>query len=611
MAANAESEGVFIRRSSGLTRQVSGRDALAYCAMNPGLLYAFVYAMFIIPLFAAYGGAQLPLAVLPVLMMFPIAGLYWYYSVTMPRSGGEYVYISRTLHPALGLFANWMISITAISWLGLLTDWWLKWSVADSFIAHGIRSGNDGLVNVGTWFEGEWVRTLIGTGAMLLTIWIFLKGARMMMRLAYVAIAASWLAIIILAIAVVATSQSEFVGALRNLTGIDASAVVGYGREADVLAFTFLATLLGGATYVVLNTLGATFSANIAGEIRGVSRSQALALFGALVIQMITWAAAYTLVYATAGADFWHGVTMAWFDGADTYPLAHHTNGQVEAALGAGLGTAREPFPTLLLAFTSGGTVLIYLFALCFAVSTFISAAGLAFAPIRNVFAWSFDRLIPTKFAQLDRRYRAPWLAIVAVVFVGWLFLVIDIWRPGWTAQIAFTITGWFVGWIVLGIAGMVFPLVRPALYRAAPPAVQRGVPALAAVVFAAAVTIVAAVLAIAATESRTWGEVTTIVGIGAMGTLAFWLTGQRLDGTVPFVSLLGWATLAVSAFIEWSILRPFFSIGGEDPALSWDAMRPIPFMMAAPILIYIVAVVVARQREIPLSAQFGEVPPE
>ena len=101
------------------------------------------------------------------------------------------------------------------------------------------------------------------------------------------------------------------------------------------------------------------------------------------------------------------------------------------------------------------------------------------------------------------------------------------------------------------------------------------------------------------------------ILLIGGAAVVAFWLIGQRMNGTVPFISILGFATLAVSAFIEWSILRPFFPVGGEDPALSWDAMKPIPFMMAAPIIIYAIAVVVARRREIPLSAQFGEVPPE
>lgn len=609
MAGDAARQDVFIRRSSGLTRQVSATDALAYCAMNPGLLYAFVYAMFTIPLF---GGAYLPLAVLPVLLMFPVAGLYWYYSVTMPRSGGEYIYISRTLHPALGLFASWMISITAVSWLGLLTDWWLKWSLADSFIGLGIRQQSETLVNVGTWFEGEWVRTVIGTVAMLVVFWIFMKGAKMMMRLAYVAIAASWLALIVMAIAVLATSQSEFVDALRNLTGIDASAVIGYGREADVLAFTFVATLLAGATYVILNTLGSTFSANLAGEIRGVSRTQAIALFGALLIQMATWACAYILVYAGGGANFWHGLTVVWNDGADNiYPFVHATDPAVAQALGEGLGASREPFPTLLFAFFTGGAVLIWFFAVCFAISTFISAAGLAFAPIRNVFAWSFDRLIPTKFAELDRRYRAPWLTILAIVIVGWGFLIVDIWQPTWTSYIAFTIVGWMIGWIVLGFAGMLFPAMRPHLYEAAPAAVKRTMPAVPALIGVALATAGFAVGIALGTETRTWGELVLIVGIGVIGLICLSVTARSLGGRLPFMSLLGFATLAVSAFIEWSILRPFFSIAGEPASADWSAMAPIPFMMAAPIIIYVIAVIMARRRHIPLSLQFAEVPPE
>jgi amino acid transporter len=597
MASEAPRQDVFIRRSSGLTRQVSARDALAYCAMNPGLLYAFVYAMFVIPLFASYGGANLPLAVLPVLLMFPIAGLYWYYSVTMPRSGGEYVYISRTIHPALGLFACWMISITAISWLGLLTDWWLKWSVADSLIAHGIMSERQGLIDAGTWVEGEWQRAIFGTLALLLVVYIFLKGAKAMMRLSYVAVAVSWLALVFLGIFVLTTSSSEFAANMERLTGVRVADVAAYSGEVGVLELTFMATLLGGATYVVLNTLGATFSANMAGEIRGVSRSQALALFGALVIQMITWAIAYALIYAAFGRDFWHGLTTAWYDGETAlYPFASPE---------AGLGASRDPFPTLLLAFGETGPIIIYLFGLAFLLSTFISAAGLAFGPLRNVFAWAFDRLLPTKFAELDRRYRAPWLSVVAVVFAGWLFFIIDVFRPGWTAQIAFTIVGWFIGWIILGIAGMVFPVARPQLYRAAPPAVQRGIPGVPVVIATALATIGFAAVILFATESRTWVEIALILLIGALGVAAFWWISQRL-GVVPFIAILGFATLAVSAFVEWSILRPFF-----DGTLEWDAMAPIPFMMAAPIVIYAIAAWLARRREIPLGVQFSEVPPE
>ena len=55
------------------------------------------------------------------------------FSVAMPRSGGEYIYISRTLHPALGLFACFIISITALSWTGQLQDWWIRWGFAMPF----------------------------------------------------------------------------------------------------------------------------------------------------------------------------------------------------------------------------------------------------------------------------------------------------------------------------------------------------------------------------------------------------------------------------------------------------------------------------------------------
>ncbi|HWL91190.1 MAG TPA: hypothetical protein VNP90_07470, partial [Actinomycetota bacterium] len=71
---------VFIRQSSGLTRQISPRDALMYSAMNPGLLYALVYIVWA-PAF--YPGAHMGIGVLFVLLIFPVAALYWYFSVSM------------------------------------------------------------------------------------------------------------------------------------------------------------------------------------------------------------------------------------------------------------------------------------------------------------------------------------------------------------------------------------------------------------------------------------------------------------------------------------------------------------------------------------------------
>jgi hypothetical protein len=195
---------VFIRQSSGLTRQISARDALMYSAMNPGLLYALVYLVWA-PAF--YPGAHMGIGVLFVLLIFPIAGLYWYFSVSMPRSGGEYIYISRTLHPSLGLFSCFVISITALSWTGQIQDWWIRWGLADSIRSVGISQESQGWIDLANFIDRPLVRFVIGTGALLLTGWLFLKGAKAMMRISYWAVGFAWLAVLILGLLLGVTGQ--------------------------------------------------------------------------------------------------------------------------------------------------------------------------------------------------------------------------------------------------------------------------------------------------------------------------------------------------------------------------------------------------------------------
>lgn len=530
---------VFIRKSSGLTRQISARDALMYCAMNPGLLYALVYIVWA-PAF--YPGAHMGIGVLFVLLIFPIAGLYWYFSVAMPRSGGEYIYVSRTLHPALGLWACFMISITAVSWTGQIQDWWIRWGLADAIRAVGISSGNDGLIGLANSLDRPIVRFLIGTGGLLLTLWLFLLGARAMMRVSYWAVAFAWLAVLILGVILVFEGRETFVQRFNELSGARYDEILQAGKEAgSVFGVTFLATMYAGVTWINLNTLGQTFSANLAGEIRGVARSQALALFGSLAMQMAVWFALYMLVYGIVGTNFMHSLDAIWANVPDQLPPAMQHE-----------FTSSEPVPMLLVAFMTGNPILQLLFGLCFIVATWVSLAGLSFAPIRNVFAWAFDRLIPTAFADIKTKYRQPLWAIVAVIVAAEFFLFAGIYLPAFTGAIAYTIIAWFLGWIVLGIAGIVFPYRRRELFEASPPAVQR-----------------------------------------------------RIAG-IPVISILGFATLAVSVFTEWAVGQPFFS--GDLEAAQYITVGG---MAAIPVVIYVIAHFYHQRKGIPLSLQFSQVPPE
>ena len=533
------SQDVFIRTSSGLTRQISARDALMYSAMNPGLLYSLVYIVWA-PAF--YPGAHMGLAVLFVLMIFPIAGLYWYFSVSMPRSGGEYIYVSRTLHPALGLWACFMLSVTALSWTGQLQDWWIRWGLADALRSVGISHHSQGWIDIANTIDHPIVRFLIGTGALLLTLWLFMKGTKAMMRASYWAVAFAWLAVLILGVLVVVTGQDGFRQNFNRLSGADYNAVLQAGKQAGALfKVGFIATLYAGMVYVNLNTLGQTFSANLAGEIRGVAKSQALALFGSLVMQMAIWFAAYMLVYAIVGTNFMHALDSLWLKGVDALPPAlQHAN------------TSSEPVPMLLIAFMTGNPILQLLFGLCFIVATWVSLAGLGFAPIRNVFAWSFDRLIPTKFSEIRTRYRAPVYSIVAVIAVAEVFLYLGIYSPAYSTAILYTIIAWFLGWIILGIAGMVYPYRRKELFEAGPPATQR-----------------------------------------------------RIAG-IPVISILGFLTLVVSVGTEWAVGQPFFK--GDA---SGSQYLTVLGMAIIPVIIYVIAHFYHKSRGIPIKLQFSQVPPE
>jgi amino acid transporter len=530
---------VFIRQSSGLTRQISARDALMYSAMNPGLLYALVYIVWA-PAF--YPGAHMGIGVLFVLLIFPIAALYWYFSVSMPRSGGEYIYISRTLHPSLGLFASFVISITALSWTGQIQDWWIRWGLADAIRSVGISQDSQSWIDLANFIDKPVVRFVIGTASLVLTGWLFLKGAKAMMRVSYWAVGFAWLAVLILGFLLVVTGQDGFRENFDQLSGARYDEILEAGRQAGaIFGVEFVALMYAAVVYINLNTLGQTFSANLAGEVRGVAKSQALALFGSLVMQMAIWFALYMLVYGLVGTNFMHSLDSIWAENSANLPPA-----LVHAE------TSSEPVPMLLMAFMTGNPILQLLFGLCFIVATWASLAGLGFAPIRNVFAWSFDRLTPTRFSEITTKYRAPFWAIVAVIVTAEIFLWLGIYSAAYSTAILYSIVAWFLGWIVLGVAGIVYPYRRKELFEAGPPATQRRI------------------------------------------------------GGIPVISILGFLTLAISIFTEWAVAQPFFKGDAE-----FEQYITVAAMALAPIVIYVIAHFYHQSRGIPLALQFSQVPPE
>jgi amino acid transporter len=524
---------LFERKSTtGIARQISPIDTMIYSAANPGLMFALVYIMWAPFL---YPGAHMVWAILAVSQMFIIAGLYWLFSVSMPRSGGEYIYISRILHPSLGLMASFMITFTSVSWTGILLNWIVKWSIVEFFYSIALIKGNDpSWLRLAEFFNNNHMHAIIGTALLLFIYFIYYKGTKWMVRLAYITLGATLLGAVVFLLANLVTGQGTFAVNFTQLTGLAYDEVINIAKaDGYPTKFLFGATFMAGSTYIILNTLGSTFGANLAGEVRNVQKSQLFALFGSLAILMIVWAVFYGLTYINFGNIWSNSLYYLYNAGHEAYPFKGY-----------------DPFITIMIGIMTKNPIFIFLIAFTFAIATFGSAAGLGFGPSRNIVAWAFDRLIPSKFMELNQKTNSPIYALRTVIVGAWIFLMLDIYVPSWTANIAYTIFTWFLAWIFLGIAGIVFSTRKKVLFNSSPPIVK-----------------------------------TKFLGM-------------------HLVTILGWLTLAISVSICYFLLIPFFR--GDLP---FTMIVVSLLLMFIPIFIYIIMKRLHAKKGIDIDIQFQEIP--
>jgi amino acid transporter len=435
---------VYLRRASGLTRKISPTDALVYSIVGPGPVTAFMYVLWAPGL---YPGADLFWASFALLLFIPIMGLYYLFSISMPRSGGEYVYVSRTLHPAAGLFANFALTIIGFSWTGTITAWEVQYGFAPLFWNAGALNGDKGLMALGvnlqnpTWLPG----VLLGLVVLLLAEFILWRGAKFSMKVFMIGMFFSLVALATIVIASSSSTSAYFIQRVQQLNNVDfqrqiiqpaANMNVGWIPNApSVLS----ATLLAGPAYILLNMLGNTYTTNIAGEIKNVGKAQPLALFGSVGFFLGWWLILSRVLYTNPGANFVNAISLLTDAGSNPLIMA--------------------AWPHQLVIYMTTNPILVNLSTIAFLIGNFTCLTALSLGPIRSLFAWSFDRVLPEVFAKVDRR-GSPVGACALAAVIALMFYLLYIYTT-YLNFILFTVTLWFCAWVVVGIAGIYFPYAK------------------------------------------------------------------------------------------------------------------------------------------------------
>jgi basic amino acid/polyamine antiporter, APA family len=442
---------LFTRTATGLVREGKTRDALFFNVMYSSVLLTVLFYFLLAPL--SYPGSNFLVSSL-IAAAFGLPGGFLYAMLThmMPRTGGDYVFASRTLHPAVGFASNfnWMFWLTMV--VGVYSTYFATYGAGAFFRMLAGYSGNRSLLDTGNWFATHWGTFITGTAFIAIFAAIFiLGGTRMFFRIQrvnfYLYIGGGFLLAVLIFLF---TSHASFLhsfnsyaanlGTHNAVAGVrSAAAKAGFAPS----SFDWSKTLL--AVTVAWYVFGFVYSTNyVAGEIRTGRRTHFYTIPGALLLTLVVVLVMIPIIQHSAGTNFLNQLGIA---DPSAYGFAGGVAGYPElAAIGSGSAVL--------------GTLVILGFV----------AGLLAFFPMammlcsRAILAWSFDGVMPERLSRVDERTHTP---VAAVLIIALLCI-------GSTAIYSFTT--WFstlvvlfpqtLTLIVVAICGIVLPYRRRELFE-------------------------------------------------------------------------------------------------------------------------------------------------
>jgi APA family basic amino acid/polyamine antiporter len=430
----------FTRKSSGLIKTGSPWRIFVYVLCTFGL-GVFMSTFFF------YGAGSFPrsytilgIAIVGVAMLV-FNTIYALMAGTFPRSGGEYVYISRILNPLAGFVANFGAYIAFCFFAA--TGSYLVFTLALSplLTTWGVVTHTHGLVSAGQWVGTNGHAWLLGS--LLILVSGILVGFGMKVYYRYQALT-FWVGVVglaVLLLVLLVTSRTGFVhGFNRFMTGVGShdtyASVLAKARAAslptnhslyDTLGLFTIATAVAGTGY-------------IGGEVRSPGRTQRLGMLGATSVYYVLLMVMGVLISKTVGLGFNHAASFL----AIQEPTKWTAGVSPVLPFYAFLGTT-SPF-------------LLVVMALGMVLFTAILVPQQIIFPTRMLFAWSFDRLIPDKVAEVEPRTHSPIIATtLATLTVEALLALYGAKQITYINPVLIIA----VVYILLSIAAIVFPYRR------------------------------------------------------------------------------------------------------------------------------------------------------
>ncbi len=442
--------GTFTRASSGLVRQVGTLDTLWYCLLQAALPYVF----FMIAFWTFYPGASMELATLVTIVGAGATGLvYALYSSVYPRSGGEYVFLSRTVHPALGYASSFTMAFWQTFYFGINGAFVAIYGLQPLFAALGLQLKSRTLTDLAAWFASPVGIFLTGTVVVLFFGVNFYRGMRSYFAVQRLAILIGFVSIAITlgVLALGATGALSFQKNLDEVLGAGTYQGVitaAQGQGADLGAGFSLTETLRFSIWPAWSLLFAVLSVSFSGEIRNVRRGQLVGIVGGIVVSGVLLVAIQYLSRAAIGDQFLQASAYLSINNPELLPLP-------------------SVWINLLASFVANSPIVTIAVNVWFVLLTAYVAATTGVYASRALFAWGIDGMAPRKTATVSERYHSPTWSIVVVVVVALVLLAVYSFTD--TLVILSGLPGMGLVFLVVSLAGITFAYRHRETYEGSP----------------------------------------------------------------------------------------------------------------------------------------------
>jgi amino acid transporter len=532
-APNQGAPSIYTRQATGLVRDIGVGSNIALNVSFISLPLAVLVATQAPEAFP--GSSPFWVTVICALLCFVPVLLYGLFMAVMPRSGGDYVFVSRTLHPWIGFAANFNITawyLLVIAYFGYLLA---PFGFSSAFTTLGAATNNHTFLHWGaTLGTSKWWGFAIGAVTLVLVAGLMSLSLRRALQIFKVLFYVSLVSVVLSVILLLIHGRSDFVAAVTRFGGnyqgiINAAHKAGYkGGGGFSFKETVLAMPLAFASfgYAIVTTYAG-------GEVRSARTRGLRGMLYSLAISAVLVALLMGLASRTFGNNFLGSATYLSDNGSKAYPFGS------------------PAFFFFFVAMLTKSRILIALISLSFIVAFVVALPATFLIATRNMFAWSFDRILPDKVSEVNPKTHSPIVANVITLAATLVYLVLIIWGSSKFLEIFYTAgLAEILTFFVVAVAGIAFPYLRRSLYEASP--IRR-----------------------------------SIAGI-------------------PLISLIGVASVAIYALFWWPLATT--NALGANTTTGWVATGIIA---GIGIVFYPISFLLNKRRGVDLSLAFKQLPPE